>query len=199
MAFWWGGACCGRQRKPEEFGASEMMDVKPNQPEDDGDLSPRRLAELTTALEEAELQQILLSVPIFATLQDQEVAIVARSMVATELRDGDYVYRQGDDASEFFVILDGQVQKVVESGDGSKPGIAISQPLGPGSFFGHNALLSDSQQRSCSMKTIGKTRLRKIGRKDVRGLLGDLSKVLKRNADLWKKYECYFNGTKDAK
>ena len=43
-----------------------------------GDLSPRRLAELTTALEEAELQQILLSVPIFATLQDQEVAIVAR-------------------------------------------------------------------------------------------------------------------------
>ena len=108
------------------------------------------------------------------------------------------------------------------------------------------ALLSDSQQRSCSMKTIGKTRLRKIGpsilplphhppaptpssplplrpcvqclglercstqvrralqgtvqrrrdtasdvcsdrrahagRKDVRGLLGDLSKVLKRNA-----------------
>ena len=43
-----------------------------------------------------------------------------RSMVATELRDGDYVYRQGDDASEFFVILDGQVQKVVESGDGSK-------------------------------------------------------------------------------
>lgn len=40
--------------------------------------------------------------------------------MATELRDGDYVYRQGDDASEFFVILDGQVQKVVESGDGSK-------------------------------------------------------------------------------
>ena len=37
-----------------------------------------------------------------------------------ELRDGDYVYRQGDAADHLFVILAGSVQKVVESADGSK-------------------------------------------------------------------------------
>ena len=43
-----------------------------------GDLSPRRLAELTNALEAAELQHILVRVPLFATLREEQVQQVAR-------------------------------------------------------------------------------------------------------------------------
>lgn len=43
-----------------------------------GDLSPRRLAELTEALEAAELEHILVRVPLFGTLREQEVAHIAR-------------------------------------------------------------------------------------------------------------------------
>lgn len=128
-----------------------------------GDLSPRRLQELTHALEAAELEHILIRVPLLATLQEHEVSELARAMQPAVLRDGDYVYRQGDAAKEFYIVLTGSVQKVVESGDGSKPGIPVGEPLGPASFFGQNSLLSDSQIRSCSMKVVGKTELRKLG------------------------------------
>ena len=57
--------------------------------------------------------------PLLATLQEHEVSELARAMQPAVLRDGDYVYRQGDAAKEFYIVLTGSVQKVVESGDGS--------------------------------------------------------------------------------
>eukprot|EP00960_Hanusia_phi_P069090 767000-Hanusia_phi.AAC.1 len=45
---------------------------------------------------------------------------------------------QGDFADDFFLILGGSVQKVVESGDGEKPGIPVGNPLYHGQYFGQN-------------------------------------------------------------
>lgn len=45
---------------------------------------------------------------------------------------------QGDVADDFFLIMGGSVQKVVESGDGEKPGISVGNPLFHGQYFGQN-------------------------------------------------------------
>ena len=48
---------------------------------------------------------------------------------------------QDQAAEDFYIILSGSVQKVVESADPSKPGIPIAQPLAPSAFFGEKVLL----------------------------------------------------------
>lgn len=154
--------------------------------------------ELNYAIEIAELEQILGRVSIFGTLSAAELTSLARALSPVSALDGEHIYRQGELAETFFVILSGAVQKIVEGGDPGKPSIPISEPLTAGAYFGQTALVVSGGKRSCSMRALGDTELRVISRAQFHKSVGDLKELLKRNPAVYQKYRSYFNNSTKA-
>jgi CRP/FNR family cyclic AMP-dependent transcriptional regulator len=73
--------------------------------------------------------------PLFEGLARSELAQLAKETEDLEIGEGKVLCKQGDTASEFFVILDGEVE------DGSR-----LTTLGPGDFFGEIALVEHSKR-----------------------------------------------------
>ena len=132
---------------------------------DTDNLSPRKLSVLYEAMENAEIEQAILRVPLFTVLTHSEVSTLVKCLNPIVVNCGDYIYRQvcqpphlcdtdlpamnsqpgvkGDDGDTFFVIFSGEVEKVVESP--GKPGIVMGQPLTAGQYFGQLGLLNRYQ------------------------------------------------------
>lgn len=70
---------------------------------------------------------------LLADLADDEFDLVARAAKLTFPAEGMIVFRQGDEADRFFILVDGLVE-VERDGE-------VLATLGPGSFFGESALL----------------------------------------------------------
>jgi len=70
---------------------------------------------------------------------------------------GETIFKQGDDASEMYVVYEGKVS-IYRTQDGRETELAV---LGPDEFFGEMALF-DSRPRSASAKAVGDTEVRVI-------------------------------------
>lgn len=81
---------------------------------------------------------------LLADLSDAEFDLVARAAKLSHKPAGEVVFRQGDEADRFFILVDGLVE--VER-DG-----ALLATLGPGAFFGESALLVKGR-RSATIST----------------------------------------------
>jgi hypothetical protein len=57
-------------------------------------LSPRKLSVLYEAMENAEIEQAILRVPLFAVLTHSEVSTLVKSLSPILVNNGEYVYRQ---------------------------------------------------------------------------------------------------------
>ncbi|MBK8221424.1 MAG: FAD-dependent oxidoreductase [Candidatus Obscuribacter sp.] len=73
---------------------------------------------------------------------------------------GDIIFKQGDPATEFFVIEKGEVEIIAELTDGGSETIAI---LGPGDFFGESSLL-ERALRTRTVRARGETVCMVLGR-----------------------------------
>jgi CRP/FNR family transcriptional regulator, cyclic AMP receptor protein len=82
-----------------------------------------------------EAMNLLKRVPIFAGLDDRDLARIAGSMKQRTFHAGDTVTTEGQGGVGFFVIEDGEA-KVTIHGDERRR-------LGPGDYFGEVALLTD--------------------------------------------------------
>jgi CRP/FNR family transcriptional regulator, cyclic AMP receptor protein len=74
----------------------------------------------------------LKSVPLFASLRDDELRLVAQQADEVDVREGKQLITEGRFAYEFFAIQDGTAD-VVKDG-------TVVRTLGPGEFFGEIAL-----------------------------------------------------------
>ena len=70
---------------------------------------------------------------MLADLDDAEFDEVARAAKLTQVEAETVVFRQGDEADRFFIVVDGLVE--IERDDD------VLATLGPGAFFGESALL----------------------------------------------------------
>jgi CRP-like cAMP-binding protein len=75
----------------------------------------------------------LKAVPLFASLRDDELRLVAQQADEVDVREGKQLITEGKFAHEFFAIKNGSADVVV---DGN-----VIRTLGPGDFFGELALL----------------------------------------------------------
>lgn len=75
----------------------------------------------------------LKAVPLFASLRDDELRLVAQQADEVDVRDGKQLITEGKFAHEFFAIKNGTADVVI---DGN-----VVRTLGPGDFFGEMALL----------------------------------------------------------
>lgn len=104
---------------------------------------------------------------------------------------GDYFFRQGDPAANFYAIESGEVEVVRESVNGQEEVIAV---LGAGSFFGEMALVNNSP-RSASVRARTVVEVVVMGRNVFSQVSNSLapmkelitSTVTKRSGGLWQK------------
>ena len=104
-------------------------------------------------------------VPLFSSLDDNQIGTVAREANERTFADGEVIVKQGDTgAAGFWIILDGNVEV--------RRGPINLATLGPGEYFGEMALVSDhSTPRSADVVAIDDVYALQLTRWDLRGLI----------------------------
>ena len=92
----------------------------------------------------------LKSVPLFASLRDEELRQVAQQAEDVDVGAGKQLITEGRFAYEFFAIKEGTVDVTIDG--------KVVRSLGPGDFFGEMALLV-TDRRTASVVTTSPTRL----------------------------------------
>jgi len=123
--------------------------------------------------QEADYEQVIDSVEIFAPLSAEEKEAVARSAVRSVYAPGELILRRGDPGDSMFVIYRGNVQVRLPSSDGNPQQVA---ELKPGNFFGEMALLT-GEPRNADVITVSEVETLEIRK-------GVLQQLLDNNAAL---------------
>ena len=122
---------------------------------------------------EADYDQVIESVEIFAPLSAEEKEEVARSAIRSVYAPGELILRRGDPGDSMFVIYRGNVQVWLPSRDGNPQQVA---ELKPGNFFGEMALLT-GEPRNADVITVSEVETLEIRK-------GVLQQLLDNNAAL---------------
>jgi CRP-like cAMP-binding protein len=85
----------------------------------------------------------LRGVPIFATLNENELSIVASLMTSESFLSGRSIVREGDVGYEFYVIKEGRADVTA--------GVEVLRQLGPGDFFGELGIASRDGKRTATV------------------------------------------------
>jgi len=96
------------------------------------------------------LEQIinfLLEAPMFGDLNPTELSEVVHIMQVQRLRSGQYVFREGDVGDAWYVLFEGEVEVVKDTGFGNRT-VAV---LGPRACFGEMAILDGSTRSATIM------------------------------------------------
>jgi CRP/FNR family transcriptional regulator, cyclic AMP receptor protein len=117
-------------------------------------------------------------VPLFASCSKKEVGLIASIADEVDVPAGRTLAREGELGSEFFVLVDGEVDV--------RKGSRKIATLGPGDFFGEIALISNIP-RTATVKTSAPVRALVVTTRDFWTLLDESpqlqGKVLKALAD----------------
>jgi CRP-like cAMP-binding protein len=92
-----------------------------------------------TAPTMAELREV----PLFSTLDDIQLQVVAGFLTTESYRSGRSIVREGEVGYEFFVIKSGQADVT--------QGARVLRLLGPGEFFGEIAIVSEDGKRTATV------------------------------------------------
>lgn len=117
-------------------------------------------------------RKALAATPLFASLSGAALESLIERLALVDLVPGDVLFRQGDAGTTLYVVVDGEVAVVSEG----PPRIEVSR-LGPGSFFGEVALVTE-QPRSATIEATATTQLLAIDRDVIAALVGDHADVL---------------------
>jgi CRP-like cAMP-binding protein len=82
-------------------------------------------------------EDMLKNVPIFSELGKRDIERLSKLMVPRQVKAGEVIIKEGDQAAGFFVISSGKCE-VVQDVDGANPNQLAT--LGEGDFFGEMAL-----------------------------------------------------------
>lgn len=102
---------------------------------------------------------------LFSSLSEDEFQQAIKFLKKTEFKAGDFIFQEGDDATEFFIIMAGEVE-ILKYGVRSKEIIKITT-LSVGDLLGEMTLL-DSGQRSASAKALTPVSVVRISFNDLK-------------------------------
>jgi CRP-like cAMP-binding protein len=104
---------------------------------------------------ETRLLRFLAQIPLFAVLQEQQLAELVRASRSRQVPKGSVLFFQDDPADGFYVVRSGSVAILLTSPDGSE---LILGEIRPGEFFGDLALVT-GESRSATATTLLKSEL----------------------------------------
>ena len=111
--------------------------------------------------------QELRHVPLFALLDDEETAILARQVELKKFAPRQRIYKMGDGAGQAYVMMSGRVQVSTVDEDGQE--VIIDEP-GHGEFFGFASMLEQTPHQTTAT-AIEETTCVEVDRDDIAVLL----------------------------
>jgi CRP-like cAMP-binding protein len=118
-------------------------------------------------MSERELIDLLATVPLFTGIEQADLAEFARIMRRRVVPEGEVLWRQGDEATEMLVMVDGHVSVTLQLPGGRAVEIA---GVGPGEALGELALL-DGGRRTASAHVTAAATVLSLGRPDLAALV----------------------------
>ncbi len=107
--------------------------------------------------------------PLFAALEEEEMAALQATMASTHLDRGEVLFREGQQGDRLYVIQSGKVKLGRTSTDGRENLVAI---LGPGEMFGELSLF-DPGPRNATATAVADSELISLGHDSLRVFLHD--------------------------
>lgn len=117
-------------------------------------------------------QRALAATPLFAGLPSDTLEALVEHLALVSLDLGEHLFREGDPSDALYVIVEGEVSLQTEG----PPRTEISR-LGPGSFLGEVALMTD-QPRSVTASAVAPSELLRIDRTTLANVLGNHGDML---------------------
>lgn len=115
----------------------------------------------------AEVVELLARVPIFSTLERDDLQRIAQLAVPRSFEAGEVVFREGDASDTCYVVHTGHARAVHQHGDGRTLTLAT---FGPGDIFGELALFED-ELRSATIEALEATSVVAVLGPDMRRLM----------------------------
>lgn len=117
-------------------------------------------------------------IQLFDKLESQQKLKLVDGLLPIVLKQGDYVFKEGDEGMEFFIIEEGEVDCLKENGDDEPRYI---RTLKQGDHFGELALINNDK-RSLSIKAKSTfVNLLTLDRDAFTRILGDIESFLKKD------------------
>jgi CRP/FNR family transcriptional regulator, cyclic AMP receptor protein len=110
---------------------------------------------------------LLKQVPLFALLDDEEVAVLAAQVETKAFDAGQRIYKTGDSAGRGYVVVSGAVEVTTVDQDGQQ--VTVDQP-GPGEVFGFASMLGQTPHHTDAL-AITDTICIEIDRQDILALI----------------------------
>jgi CRP-like cAMP-binding protein len=120
---------------------------------------------MTSTLPASVTADELRSIGLFGALNDSVLDLAATLRVSTPSA-GDIVFREGDEARDMYVVIEGEMEVLKASKRAIEARVAV---LGPGDWFGEMSIL-DVQPRSATVRALAPSRLLKITASDLDAL-----------------------------
>lgn len=92
----------------------------------------------------------LREIGLFGALSDDVLEYLVKALPVIVVNPGESVFREGDQAREMFVVLDGECEVLKRGKRGIEARVAL---LGPGDWFGEMSIL-DVQPRSATVMAL---------------------------------------------
>ena len=120
------------------------------------------MSELSGRVDPAELRNI----GLFGALSDEVLAHLAATLSVATPDAGTLVFKEGEEARDMFVLVNGEMEVLKQSHRGIDARVAM---LGPGDWFGEMSIL-DVQKRSATVRALAPSRLVRITAQDLDAL-----------------------------
>jgi CRP-like cAMP-binding protein len=110
--------------------------------------------------------ETLEQIGLFGALDRSTLAFLAETLKTQQFKPGDVVFREGDQATEMYVVLRGEFEVLKASKRGIDARVAM---LGNGDWFGEMSIL-DVHPRSASVRSLAASRLLVMTASDLEAL-----------------------------
>jgi len=124
---------------------------------------------INVKFEPDEVRDLIMDIPLFKSLNNQELATIRDWTEVVTFGPGDFVIKKFQKGEHLYVILEGNAEVFTLDDDGE---ILILAELSTGEFFGEQALMPDSRgKRNAFVRANSKTRMIKIPKEYFRLIL----------------------------
>lgn len=123
---------------------------------------------MSTAITIQEILTFLLDTPLFGDLDPAELSQIVHIMQLQKIREGQYLFREGDVGEAWYVVYEGRVA-VVKDGPYDR---SVLAELGPKQCFGEMAIL-DGSPRFASVRAVTDGAVFRFPRLEFHALLED--------------------------
>jgi CRP-like cAMP-binding protein len=120
-----------------------------------------------TPIKAAEIVELLGRVPVFSTLEQDDLERIAQLAVPRSFESGQIVFREGDASDTCYIVRSGRARAIREHADGRAITLAT---FGPGDIFGELAMFED-ELRSATVEAVQHTGVVAVLGPDMRRLM----------------------------